>query len=151
MSVRTGRIICNHHRASSREQMAPSPSRSGVKTLFSSGGVHNCPLLIETPCCEGLYPVLLESHLPGPKISAHKPLPRTFASWLSISELSALQPQPKVYIPPISRYLDARIAQHQWLKENESSAWRRSGPGADVSYLIRYLFLETPSQRYWRC
>jgi hypothetical protein len=33
------------------------------------------------------------------------------------------------------------------LKENEPHAWRIKGPGTDVSNMIRYPFLEMPSQR----
>jgi hypothetical protein len=51
-----------------------------------------------------------------------------------------------VYIPTISRYLDALLAQCRWLEENEVYASGIYGPAADINYLIRYLFLEIPSQ-----
>ena len=108
--------------------------------------------LIETPCCETLNPVLLESDMhPGPKISPYKPNLLTTPNIRFLSHIrcqsASRQPQSKVYIPTISRYLDALVAQCEWLKENEHDAWRIKGPGADASNLIRYLFLEMPSQR----
>jgi len=118
----------------------------------ADGRVHNLPFLIETPCCEALNPVLLESDMhPGLKISAHRPSLLTTLNIRFLPHITcqsaSRQPQSRVYIPTISRYLEALIAQHQWLKENARHACHRSGPGADVSYLIRYLFLEMPSQR----
>jgi hypothetical protein len=78
---------------------------------------------------------------PGPEISAYKPsllttpnvhfLPHTHIR----SQSASRKPQSKVYIPTISRYLDALLAQHRWLEENERRALRLSGPAADVSYL----------------
>jgi hypothetical protein len=118
----------------------------------ANGRVDNRPFSIEAPCCEALSPVLLESDMhPGPDISAHRPRLLTTPNIRFLPHIlcqsASRQPQSKVYIPTISRYLDALIAQHQWLKENERHAWRISGPRADVSYLIRYLFFEMPSQR----
>ena len=119
----------------------------------ADGRVHNLPFLIETPCCEALNPVLLESDMhPGPEISPHKPSLLTTLNIRFLPHIScqsaSRQPQSKVYIPTISRYLEALIAQYQWLKENGQRVYdRRSGPGVDVSYLIRFLFLEKPSQR----
>ncbi|KAF8800289.1 hypothetical protein BYT27DRAFT_7236138 [Phlegmacium glaucopus] len=133
-------------------------SEEAVRLLVdppADGSICNGHFLIEAPCCEVLSPVLLESDMhPGPKISAYKPslltmpnvrfLPHTHIH----SQSASREPQSKVYIPTISRYLDALLAQHQWLDKNEHGASRRlSGPAADVSYLIRYLFLEMPSQR----
>jgi len=110
--------------------------------------------LIEAPCCEALSPVLLESHMhPGPEISANKPSLLTtpnvrFPPYADIrSQSTSREPQSKVYIPTISRYLDALLAQLRWLDENEHYASRLFGPAGNVSYLIRYLFLEMPSQR----
>jgi hypothetical protein len=80
--------------------------------------VHNQPFLIETPCCEVLNPVLLESDMhPGPEISAYKPSLLTtpnirFLPYIRCQSASR-QPQSKVYIPTISWYLDALIAQYQ--------------------------------------
>jgi hypothetical protein len=116
--------------------------------------VGNRRFLIEAPCCEVLSPVLLESDMhPGPEISADKPsllttpnirfLPHTHIR----SQSASREPQSKVYILTISRYLDALLAQRRWLEENQRRALRLSGPAADVSYLIRCLFLEMPSQR----
>ena len=115
--------------------------------------IGNGRFLIEAPCCEVLSPVLLESDMhPGPGISTEKPsllttpnvcfLPRNHIR----SQSASREPQSKVYIPTISRYLDALLAQRRWLEENERRASYLSGPAADVSYLIRYLFLEMPSQ-----
>ncbi|KAM6492167.1 hypothetical protein JOM56_011891 [Amanita muscaria] len=90
---------------------------------------------------------------PGPEISENKPsllttpgvcfLPRNHIC----SQSASREPQSKVYIPTISRYLDALLAQSRWLEENERRTSRLYGPAVDVSYLIRYLFLEMPSQR----
>jgi hypothetical protein len=102
-------------------------------------------------------PVLLESDMhPGPESSTvtDKPsllttpnvcfLPRDHANR---SQSASREPQSKVYIPRISRYLDALLAQHRWLEENERRASLLYGPATDVSCLIRYLFLEMPNQR----
>jgi len=114
--------------------------------------VHARPFLIEAPCCETLNPVLLESDMhPGPEISPYKPnlltTPNIPFLPLIRCQTASRQPKSKVHIPTISRYLGALIAQRQWLKENEPHAWRIKGPGTDASNLIRYLFLEMPSQR----
>jgi len=113
---------------------------------------HNRPFLIETPCCEALNPVLLESDMhPGPEISPHRPYLLTTPNTRFLPHIrcqsESRQQQSKVYIPTISRFLDALISQHQWLKEREPYACRMYGPATDVSLLIRYLFLEMPSQR----
>jgi len=120
----------------------------------ADGRVGNARFLIEAPCCEVLGPVLLESDMhPGPEISADNPSLLTtpnvrFLPYTHIcSQSASREPQSKVYIPTISRYLDALLAQRRWLEENERRASRLSGPAADVSYLIRYLFLEMLSQR----
>jgi hypothetical protein len=90
---------------------------------------------------------------PGPEISANKPSLLTtpnvrFPPYADIrSQSASREPQSKVYIPTISRYLDALLAQRRWLDKNERHASRLSGPAEDISYLIQYLFLETPSQR----
>lgn len=132
-------------------------SEEAVRLLVdppADGRVGNGHFLIEAPCCEVLGPVLLESDMhPGPEISANNPsllttpnvcfLPLTHIR----SQSTSREPQSKVYIPIISRYLDALLAQSRWLEENERRASRLSGPAADVEYLIRYLFLEMPSQR----
>lgn len=118
----------------------------------ADGRIGNGPFLVEAPCCEVLTPVLLESDLhPGPEISPHKPplltkpngrfLPNTH------SQSASRGSQSKVYIPTISRYLDALLAQSRWLEENVDRGSCLYGPSVDVSYLIRYLFLEMPSQR----
>jgi hypothetical protein len=60
-------------------------------------------------------PVLLESDMhPGPEISFGKPylLPRGHPIR---SQSASREPQTKVYIPTISRYLDANLAQQRWL------------------------------------
>ena len=132
-------------------------SEEAVRLLVdppADGRVGNGHSLIEAPCCEVLGPLLLESDMhPGPEISANNPsllttpnvcfLPLTHIR----SQSTSREPQSKVYIPTISRYLDALLAQSRWLEENERRASRLSGPAADVEYLIRYLFLEMPSQR----
>ncbi|KIL54738.1 hypothetical protein M378DRAFT_18600 [Amanita muscaria Koide BX008] len=95
----------------------------------ADGRVGNGHFLIEAPSCEVLGPVLLESDMhPGPEIYASKPsllttpnvcfLPRTHTR----SQSTSREPQSKVYIPTISRYLDALLAQHRWLEENERRA-----------------------------
>ena len=107
--------------------------------------------LIETLCCEVFTPVLLESDMhPGPKISASRPYLLTTPNvcFLPRNHIrSRREPQSKVYIPTIARYLDALLAQCRWLEENERRSSGLPGPSADVEYLIRYLFLEMPSQR----
>jgi hypothetical protein len=122
----------------------------------ADGHVGNGPFLIEAPCCEVWSPVLLESDMhPGPEISAHKPPLLTTPNVCFLpnstyirSQSAGRGSQSKVYIPTISRYLDALLAQSRWLEENERCASRSLyGPANDVSYLIRYLFLEMPSQR----
>jgi len=60
---------------------------------------------------------------------------------------STCRQQTKVYILTISRYLDARLTQVQWLDDNGYSRLGDCGPAVDVSYLVRYLFLEMPNQR----
>jgi hypothetical protein len=72
-------------------------------------------------------------------------LPRTHIH----SQSASREPQfeSKLYIPTISKYLDALLAQRRWLEENERPASRLSGPDADISFLVRYLFSEMPSQR----
>ena len=118
----------------------------------ADGCGHARPFLIEAPCCETLNPVLLETDMhPGPEISPYKPNLLTtpnipFLPHIRCQTVSR-QPKSKVYIPTILRYLDALVAQRQWLKENDRHAWRIKGPGTDASNLIRYLFLEMPSQR----
>ncbi|KAF8337704.1 hypothetical protein F5887DRAFT_1285016 [Amanita rubescens] len=106
---------------------------------------------IKAPCCEVLTPVLLESDLhPGPEISAHKPPLLTIPNGRFLpnthSQSASRGSQSKVYIPTISRYLDALLAQSRWLEENVDRGLCLYGPSVDVSYLIRYLFLEMPSQ-----
>lgn len=118
----------------------------------ADGRVHTRPFLIETPCCETLNPVLLESDMhPGPEISPFKPNLLTTPNVRFLPHIhcqsASRQPKSKAYIPTISRYLDALVAQRQWLKENVPQGWRIKGPGTDASNLIRYLFLEMPSQR----
>jgi len=109
------------------------------------------PLLIQAPCCEALNSVLLESVMhPNPETGVHNPrlltspnirfLPHT------LCQSTTRQPQTKVYIPTISRYLDALLAQIRWL-EKSGYASIAYGPRADVAFLVRYLFLEIPSQR----
>jgi hypothetical protein len=52
-----------------------------------------------------------------------------------------------VYIPTISRYIDACLSRHPRLC-HLSDAPRLTGNGAmDISYLVRYLFLESDTQR----
>lgn len=110
------------------------------------------PFLIEAPCCETLNPVLLELCMhPGPEISPYKPHLLTTPDIRFLPHIrcqtESRQPKSKVYIPTISRYMDALVAQRQWLEENDPDASCIKGPATDASNLIRYMFLEMPSQR----
>ncbi|KIL59918.1 hypothetical protein M378DRAFT_14479 [Amanita muscaria Koide BX008] len=97
-------------------------SEEAVRLLVNppaDGRVGNGHFLIEAPCCcEVLSPVLLESDMhSGPEISENKPsllttpdvcfLPRNHIC----SQSASREPQSKVYIPTISRYLYALLAQ----------------------------------------
>jgi len=67
---------------------------------------------------------------PGPGISAEKPsllttpnvrfLPHTHIR----SQSASREPQSKVHIPTISRYLNALLAQRRWLEETMSAVHR---------------------------
>jgi hypothetical protein len=52
-----------------------------------------------------------------------------------------------IYILTVARYSTGLVVQIQWLGENGYSALRGHGPRSDVRFLVRYLFLEIPSQR----
>ncbi|KAF8814814.1 hypothetical protein BYT27DRAFT_7238728 [Phlegmacium glaucopus] len=112
----------------------------------------NRPFLIQALCCEVLNPVLLESDMhPSPEIVTRKPRLLTTPDTRFLPHVrcqsTARQPQTKVYIPTIPRYLDALLAQIRWLQENGYSSLKIYGPREDVGFLVRYLFLEMPSQR----
>ena len=112
----------------------------------------NWPALIQALCCEVLNSVLLESDMhPSPDIVTRKPrlltTPDTRFHPHVRCQSTSRQPQTKVYIPTISRYLDALLAQTRWLQENGYGSLGVYGPRADVGFLVRYLFLEMPSQR----
>jgi len=159
-STHSRRITCNHHRASSSERMAPFPSRYRVKKPPISSLTPPAdelvdstrPFLIQALCCEALNPVLLESDMhPRPEFATRKPRLLTdpdtrFLPHVRCQSASRLPPT-KVYIPTISRYLDSLLAQIQWLEDNGCSSLGVYGPSADVGFLVRYLFLEMPSQR----
>jgi len=109
------------------------------------------PFFIQAPCCEALNSVLLESDMHPYPESCHNPrllttpnvrfLPRI------LCQSTTRQQQKKVYIPTIARYLDALLAQIRWLQENGYNSLTAYGPRSDVKFLVRYLFLEMPSQR----
>jgi hypothetical protein len=115
-----------------------------------NGSIH--PALIPTPCCEALNPVLLESDMhPYLENASRKPNLLTTPDTRFLPHVRCQsanrQPQTKVYIPSISRYLDALLAQVRWLEENVHLSAGIYGPRADVSLFVRYLFLEIPGQR----
>jgi hypothetical protein len=99
-----------------------------------------------------LNSVLLESDMhPSPEIVTRKPrllaTPDIRFHPHVRCQSTSRQPQTKVYIPTISRYLAALLAQTRWLQENGYGSSGVYGPRADVEFLVRYLFLEMPSQR----
>ena len=109
------------------------------------------PFLIQAPCCEALNSVLLESDMhPNPEIGMHNPrllkIPNTRFLPHTLCQSTTREPQTKVYIPAVSRYLDALLAQVRSLQKSGYTSMAY-GPRADVGFLVRYLFLEIPCQR----
>jgi hypothetical protein len=118
---------------------------------IDTGGTFR-PFLIQAPWCEALNSVLLESDMhPNPETRSHYPRLLTTPNIRFLPHIlcqsTTRQPQTKVYIPTIARYLDALLAQIRWLQENGYNSLMASGPRSDVKFLVRYLFLEIPSQR----
>lgn len=113
---------------------------------------NNRPFSIQALDCEALNPVLLESDMhPSPEFATLKPrlltdLKTHFLPHVRCQSTSR-RPQTKVYIPSIPRYLDALLAQIRWLEDNGYGSMGTYGPRSDVESLVRYLFLEMPSQR----
>lgn len=106
---------------------------------------------LQALCCEALNPVPLESdQLPAPEIDTYNPRSLTYTRHRFLPHIrcqsESRQPQTKIYILSIPRYMDALLAQSRWLEENTDSSGVY-GPSVDVEFLIRYLFLEMPSQR----
>ena len=52
-----------------------------------------------------------------------------------------------VYIPTIPRYIDACLSRHPRLHHLPDAPRLAGNAGMDISYLVRYLFLESDSQR----
>jgi len=105
------------------------------------------PFLIQAPWCET---VLLESDMhPNPETDNPSLLTTPNIRFLPhiLYQSTTRQPQTKVYIPTIARYLDALLAQIRWLQENGYNLLKAYGPHSDAGFLVRYLFLEIPSQR----
>lgn len=123
-------------------------------SVYANGTQSICPSLIQTPLCEAqaLNPVLLESDMhPGPENASRKPNLLTTPGIRFLPHVpcqsASRQPQTKVYVPSIARYLDALLGQLRWLEENVRHPMGVYGPRADVSLFVRYLFLELPGQR----
>jgi len=51
-----------------------------------------------------------------------------------------------VYIPTIAQYIDACLSRHPRLYHLSDAPWLTGNGGMDISYLIRYLFLESDTQ-----
>ena len=87
---------------------------------------------------------------PNPETGIHNPrllkTPNTRFLPHTLCQSTTCQPQTKLYIPTISRYLDALLAQVRSLQKS-GYALIAYGPRADVTISVRYLFLEIPSQR----
>jgi hypothetical protein len=138
LSILTGRITSNRHPRLERTDGTFSIktwNEEAVRLLVDRPVDEsiNGHFLIEVPCCEALSPVLLESDmLPGSDISANKPSLLTtpnlrFPPYADIrSQTASREPQSKMCIPTISRYVDALLAQSQWLVK--MSATHRTYP-----------------------
>ena len=110
------------------------------------------PFLIQALSCQAFNAVLLESDMhPSPEFVTRLPRLLTTSDTRFLPHVrcqsTSRQPQTKVYIPTISRYLDALLAQIRWLEDNGYGSLTIYGPRTDVDLLVRYLFLEMPSQR----
>ena len=108
---------------------------------------------VEVPDCEALNSVLVEENMhpdrdtgnfrrpflltkPDTRFLPHHPC-----------QSPARCPRTKIYIPTIARYITALVAQIRWLDENGYGSLISYSPESDVNLLVRYLFLEIPSQR----
>lgn len=106
---------------------------------------------VEVPDCEALNTVLVEEDMhPDPETGIHRPDLLTTQNKRFLPHIpcqSSTHPPTKIYIPTVARYLAALLAQIQWLHENADGSLMGYGPRSDVGLLVRYLFLEIPSQR----
>jgi hypothetical protein len=98
------------------------------------------PILVEEEmrpsANQTLFPVLSEALATG------KPYVHSHFRCQSPSR----NPQTKIYIPSIARYIGALVSQIKWLKSNDTATWGL-GPLYLVSLLNRYLYLEAPCQK----
>ena len=106
---------------------------------------------IEVPDCEALNSVLVEEDMhPDPDTgNFRRPFLLTKPDTRFLPHHPCQSPtrcpHTKIYIPTISHYITALVAQIQWLDENGYGSLIGYGPESDL--LVRYLFLEIPSQR----
>ena len=107
---------------------------------------------VEVLDCEALNTVLVEENMhPDPETGIHRPdlLTTPNKRFLPHNPCQSpmRHPPTKIYIPTVARHLAALLAQIQWLHENGHDSLIAYGPRSDVGLLVRYLFLEIPSQR----
>lgn len=102
------------------------------------------PFLLQALCCEARNSVLLESDFkPSPEFATRIPRLLTYPDIIFLPHIrcqsASRDPQTKVYIPTIPRYMDALLAQIRWLEENVGSPRSVYRPMSDIRLLIRYL------------
>jgi len=110
---------------------------------------HNA--VIETPDCEAFNTVLVESEMHPPEAVSSLPqlitAPDRRIKPNVPCQSATRHPRTKIYIPAIWSYIAALLRQIKYLNDNSLDKVDGYGPRSDVSLLIRYLFLENPTQR----